>query len=289
MFLCSTWEGSHPSNSKPTCSCEANLLSAFVVASIYVHTKRTWNIPTTVATIGVSYSTTAELSNVLTLGSNRRPPSLKKVLPQTLKQSKTRTMSTAGRHWGTTRSGRAVFSQWLCFRAHVRVFTLEKSQLILNVPFQWKLLSYSQSQGVHELSTKPSEHSSLQPIVLKKIPSPKATKSKWRSEAFSNTAWTLEFEVEAQCDFRVNTCIGTTQHRFLFSGNMKDDILYATVRKYAIFKHEIHFFKFYIFSRTCFNTFHIFNITKNYYYYYYYIIEFIFPNITFLSNIFKSR
>lgn len=62
------------------------------------------------------------------------------------------------------------------------------------------------------------------------------------SEAWKgfHTQHELELEVEAQCDFRVNTCTVTRQWKFLYSDNwnIEDDILYVMVnhcKKYAGF------------------------------------------------------
>lgn len=90
----------------------------------------------------------------------------------------------AGGQWGAGRSGPAIFSRQPRLSTCVRAFMLEESQLILSVWFQRRLPSCSQSQGVYELSTRPSQRDGFRAAPIKlfwiKIPTPNAWNVKVR-------------------------------------------------------------------------------------------------------------
>lgn len=141
-------ESSVTFKTKPTCTHKAGLLSAFVVASIYVCKEHRWNIPSTVATIGVgchswgiqcAHTGIKQTSTIIKEGSLWHPETIKDTIHN---------LQLAGREAQSVLAEQSSASD--CVSACVRAFTLEESQLILNVWFQWKLLSCSQSQGVHE-------------------------------------------------------------------------------------------------------------------------------------------
>lgn len=168
-------ESSFTFKTKPTCTHKAGLLSAFVVASIYVCKEHRWNIP---ATIGVgchswdiqcAHTGIKQTSTIIKDGSLWHPETIKGTI---------RLCSWQG---GTERSGRAIFGQQLCFCTCVCIHARGKPvDIKCVIPVEAAVMQSVTGSPwiIHRTFSAQQLQSRFHQIVLEKMSTPNAMKVK---------------------------------------------------------------------------------------------------------------